>query len=134
MAVNAIEELRNAWADQIEVVAGANAILRARTGVKPAGGPSASRTGTILWSVDLGTGYMDDADDGAATFSGTPSGAASDDGTIGHWELMKSNGTTCVLHGNAGEGITFDTNVISDAAQIVTVASCSFTMGNGGTT
>jgi hypothetical protein len=129
MAVNASTELRNAQADRIEAIAGANALLRARTGAKPANA-AAARSGTILWSVDLGTNYMADAASGAAAFSGTPSGAASDDGTIGHWELMKSDGTTCVLQGNAGEGITFDTNVISDAAQIVTVASCSFTMGN----
>lgn len=130
MALNVSTTLRNAWMDSILTVAGNGALLRLRTGAKPANA-AAARSGTVLVSIDLGSSWLGAASSAVATLSGTPSGTAAATGTIGHWEIMKSDTTTCVLQGTiTTEGVTVDTTTVSSTGQTIRVTSGTFTAGS----
>ena len=129
MAPNADTTLRNAQLDALATRAGANPKIRGRTGAKPANA-GAARTGTVLVTVTL-TGGFDAAAAGSMELATPgPSAAAAVDGELGHWELVTNDGSIVVLQGNVGEILTFDTNTISAAGQMVEIASFTLTGPN----
>lgn len=133
MAINLDTTLRNNMLDEIATRAGSNALLRLRTGAKPANA-AASRSGTILVAIDLGTGYLAAASGGSVALAGTETGTSevgpSYPQTIGHWEIVTSGGT-CVAQGTINtEWLSVDTTTITASGQTVNVTSGTFTAGN----
>ena len=125
---------RNAMLDAIETFAGTSAVLKLRTGPKPAD-CAAADSGTVLATLSLPSNWMADASGGAKAKTGTWQDASADaTGTVGHYRLYKSDGTTCVEQGSVtetggGGDLTLDDISIA-AAQVVTVDAYNWQMGN----
>lgn len=134
MAVQLSTAVRNAMLDQIEVITGASAILRIRSGAQPAN-CAAADTGTVLATMTLPADWMSAAAAGAKAKLGTWSETSADaTGTAAHWRLYDSAGTTCHAQGTCtvtggGGDLTLDSVSIT-AAQVVTVTAWTFTAGN----
>lgn len=122
---------RNARLDAIETEAGTAAILKLRTGAQPADCGTAD-SGTVIISYTLASDWAAAASAGAKAFSnlpltGTATGANTDTNNF-HFRLYKSNGTTCVMQGSAGESGT-DLIVDNDSIAIgQTVNVTAFTL------
>src|SRR5688572_2959737 len=116
MAIQLSVAVRNARLDAIETVIGATAILRLRTGAPPATCATAD-SGTIVAALTLPADYLAAAGSGTKAKSGTWQDASADAaGTVGHFRLYDSAGTTCGMQGTvtatAGGGdMTLDNNV-----------------------
>jgi len=126
--------VRNARLDAFETVTGASAILRVRTGAPPAS-CAAARTGTVLATVNLPSDWMAAASGGSKALSGTWQDLAADAaGTMGHFEIMDSAGTTCHMQGTVtatgggGDMIVNNTNVA--VGQQFDVTGFTLTDGN----
>lgn len=99
MTLQASVELRNARANQTEVVAGESAVMKHFSGAAPAN-VAAANSGTVLATINLPSDWMSDASSGQKVKSGTWDDASADGtGTAGHWRLYESDGTTCHLQG-----------------------------------
>jgi hypothetical protein len=127
--------VRNARANQIEIVAGASPILRIRTGAPPASCGSAN-TGTVLATVVLPANWMTDAVDGVKQIAGGPwqDVAADATGTAGHFRLYDSTGTTCHAQGvvtgpNGGGDLVVSTAAFA-AGVLFSVLSFTLTEAN----
>lgn len=134
MAIQLSVAVRNARLDAIETTIAANAILRIRSGAQPAS-CAASRSGTVLATVDLPPDWMLAATGGSKAMSGTWQDASADAaGTAGHFEIMDSTGTTCHLQGSVsatgGGGDLILDNVVFAAGQQFSVLSFSLTDAN----
>ncbi|WP_408586476.1 hypothetical protein [Novosphingobium sp.] len=134
MAIQLSTAVRNARLDAIESTAGASAILRIRTGAQPAN-CAATRSGTVLATVNLPSDWMLAATGGSKAMTGTWSDNSADAaGTAGHFEIMDSTATTCHLQGNVtatggGGDMTLD-NVVFAAGQAFSVTSFALTDAN----
>jgi len=129
MAGNASTAIRDAWANAIESTVGTAPLFRFRTGAKPANA-AAARSGTILATITCASDWIGASSSGVVTMIGSPTTTAIAAGTVGHWELMDSTGTTCHWQDTIGSGITLDTNIITAIGQNVTITSGAWTMGN----
>lgn len=95
-------ELRNARGNQIEVIAGASAILKVRTAALPASCATAD-AGISVATITLPADWMGDAANGIKSLQGSWLDASADAaGTAQHWRLYKADGVTCVAQGTAG--------------------------------
>lgn len=125
---------RNAALDAIETTAGASCILRIRTGSAPAN-CAASRSGTVLATINLPSDWLAAASSGSKAKSGTWEDTSADaTGTAAHFEIMDSGGTTCHIQGTVtatggGGDMTLDNTSIAPG-QTVTISS--FTLSAGG--
>lgn len=123
---------RNGRLDAFEIELGADPVLRLRSGAQPAN-CAAGDSGTVLCSMTLPADAFAVASNGSKDKNGTWQGAAvGGGGTIGHFRLYKSNGTTCVLQGSVGLGsgdLQLDNNVVADG-QVITVTGFTLTDGN----
>ncbi|MCE5247949.1 hypothetical protein LLG88_13630 [bacterium] len=123
---------RNARLDAIETEIGASAVLKLRSGAAPAN-CAAADSGTVLCSMSLPADYLAAASSGAKAKSGTWSGTASGGGgTIGHFRIYASDGTTCKIQGTCGIGtgdMQLDNTVVADG-QTVTITGFTLTDGN----
>ncbi len=132
MAIQLAVSARNARLDAFETDSGTDAVLKLRTGAQPAN-CAAADTGTVLCSMTLPTDWLAAASSGAKAKAGTWSGTAiGGGGTVAHFRIYKSNGTTCQMQGTVGLGsgdMALDNNVLADG-QTVTVTSFSITDGN----
>jgi hypothetical protein len=91
---------RNAQLDAIETEAGVSAVLKIRSGARPATCATAD-AGTVLASMTLPSDWMGAAAAGAKALAGTWQDLLADaTGTAGHWRLYKSDGTTCCAQGD----------------------------------
>ena len=91
---------RNAQLDAIETEAGVSAVLKIRSGARPATCATAD-AGTVLASMALPSDWMAAASGGAKAIAGTWQDLLADaTGTAGHWRLYKSDGTTCCAQGD----------------------------------
>jgi hypothetical protein len=91
---------RNAQLDAIETEAGTAAVLKIRSGARPATCATAD-AGTVLASMTLPSDWMGAAAAGAKALAGTWQDLLADaTGTAGHWRLYKSDGTTCCAQGD----------------------------------
>lgn len=132
MAIQLAVSTRNARLDAIETDIGTLAVVKIRTGAPPAN-CAAADSGTALVSWALVSDWASAAAAGSKAFSGVPlATTALAAGTIGHYRVYASDGTTCKMQGTAG---TSGTDMITDAAtttlaQAVNITSWSMTDGN----
>lgn len=134
MTIQLSTTVRNARLDVIESTIGTSPILRIRTGAQPAN-CAASRSGTVLATVNLPSDWMQAASGGSKALSGTWQDASADaSGTAAHFEIMDSTGTTCHMQGSVsatgGGGDLQVDNVVFAAGQQVTVTAFSLTDAN----
>ncbi len=94
--------VRNAKLDAVETAVGSSAVLKIRTGPKPAN-VAAADSGTVLATVSLPSDWMDAASGGSKTKSGTWGDTFADaDGTAAHFRIYASDGTTAHIQGTVG--------------------------------
>lgn len=134
MAIQLSVSVRNARLDAIESAVGASPILRIRSGAQPAN-CAASRSGTVLSTVNLPSDWMQAAAGGSKAMSGTWQDASADAaGTAAHFEIVDSGGSTCHLQGSVsltggGGDLQLD-NVNFAPGQLFTITSFSLTDAN----
>lgn len=127
--------LRNAMIAAIESTGGTSASVEIRSGAQPAS-CSATRTGTILATINLPSDWLSAASSGAVSLLGTWQDASADNsGTAAHFCLYTSqstkDGTTCFYQGAVStSGATLNLDSVSfTAGQAFSITSFSFTMG-----
>jgi hypothetical protein len=134
MALQLSTAVRNARLDTIESTIGTSAILKIRTGAKPAN-CAAADAGTVLATLNLPSDWMAAASGGTKALSGTWQDASADAaGTAGHFRIYDSGGTVCGVQGDVtatggGGDMTLD-NAILAVAQQFNVTSFTLTDGN----
>lgn len=135
MAVQFSVLVRDARLNAIETTVGAAPILRLRTGAQPAN-CAAADSGTVVISYTLPSDWAAAASNGSKAFNGNPvsTGAASAQGTLGHYRLYAADGTTCHKQGSitatgGGGDLTVD-NVSVNNGQTVQITTWSLTDGN----
>lgn len=128
MAIQWSTTYRNAALDQVETVVGTGPILTIRTGAQPADCATAN-SGTVLATLTLPSDWMNAASSGSKTKLGTWQDASADaSGTIGHFRLHDSTGTTCHTQGTAGpSGDLVTDSATTTAGQTVTVNTFTLT-------
>lgn len=124
----------NAQLDAIETAVGTAPILRIYTGAQPTD-CAAAASGTLLIEMTLPSDWMAAASERSKAKSGTwQDASANASGTIGHYRIYASDGTTCHLQGSAGgpssgADIEFDATIVT-AGQSVTITTYTWTGGN----
>ena len=94
MAIQLSTTVRNARLDAIETAIGATAVLKIRSGAAPANVATAD-SGTVLATLTLPSDWLAAASSGSKAKSGTWQDTSADNsGTIAHWRLYASDGTT----------------------------------------
>lgn len=111
---------RNALLDNVEATIGTSAILKIRTGAKPAN-CAAADSGTVLATIALPSDWMAAASAGVKSLSGTwQDNSADATGAAAHFRLYASDGTTCHMQGSA---------TLSGGGGTLIVDSTAFTAG-----
>lgn len=134
MAIQLSTTLRNNRLDQVESTLGTAAVLKLRTGAPPADVATAD-SGTVVATMTLPSDWMNAAASGQKTLLGTWSDSSADNaGTVGHFRLYQSDGTTKHLQGTVtatggGGDMTLDNNVLT-AGQAVSISTFTLTDGN----
>jgi len=134
MALQYSVAVRNAKLDAVETQIGATAVLKLRTGSAPADCATAD-SGTVVASLTLPSDWMAAASSGSKAKSGTWQDTSADNsGTIAHWRLYASDGTTCGAQGTAtitsgGGDMELDAVVVT-AGQTITITAFTLTAGN----
>ena len=134
MALQYSTTLRNAQLDTIETTIGTSAVLKFRTGSPPSD-VAASDSGTVLATLSLPSDWMAAASAGAKAKTGTWEDTSADNtGTVGHFRIYASDGTTAHMQGTVtatggGGDMTVD-NVSFAAAQAFSVTSFTLTDAN----
>lgn len=134
MALQYSVAVRNAKLDAVESTIGTAAVLKLRTGAAPADVATAD-SGTVVASLTLPSDWMAAASSGSKAKSGTWQDASADNsGTIAHWRLYASDGTTCHAQGTAtitsgGGDMELDAVVVT-AGQTITITGFTLTAGN----
>lgn len=134
MAIKLSTTVRNAMLDQIETTIGTSAVLKLRTGAAPADVATAD-SGTVVATMTLPSDWMAAASSGSKALSGTWQDTSADNaGTVGHFRIYASDGTTKHIQGDVtatggGGDLTLDNNVLT-AGQSVSITSFTLTAGN----
>jgi len=134
MALQYSVAVRNAKLDAVETAIGASAVLKLRTGAQPAD-CAAADSGTVVATLTLPSDWMAAASSGSKAKAGTWEDTSADNaGTVAHFRLYASDGTTCHAQGtvtNTGGGgdMTLD-NVAVNAGQAITITGFTLTAGN----
>ena len=134
MALQYSVAVRNAKLDAVETQIGATAVLKLRTGSPPADCATAD-SGTVVATLTLPSDWMATASSGSKAKSGTWQDTSADNsGTIAHWRLYASDGTTCGAQGTAtitggGGDMELDAVVVT-AGQTITITAFTLTAGN----
>lgn len=120
--------------DAAETAIGTSPILELRTGAAPTNCAAAS-TGTLIASMTLPSNWMADASGRTKALAGTwqdPSANAA--GTIAHYRIFDSGGTTCHVQGPVSEagggGELIIDNADVEAGQTITIVAYTWTAGN----
>lgn len=135
MAIQMSVTLRNAMANQIESTGGTSACLEIRSGAQPAS-CSATRTGTVLATINLPSDWLTAGSSGAVAQNGTWQDASADaTGTAAHFCLYSSqatkDGTTCIMQGSvstSGADLNVD-NTSFASGQAFNITSFPITIG-----
>lgn len=134
MTIQTSVTVGNAQLDAIETAVGAAPILRVYTGAQPADCATAA-SGTLLIEMTLPSDWMAAASSRSKAKSGTwQDASANASGTIGHYRIYDSAGTTCHLQGSAGgpasgADLVFDADTVT-SGQSVTITTYTWTGGN----
>jgi len=124
---------RNNMLDGLETFIGASPVLKLRTGSPPGIGNADS--GTVVATMTLPSDWMGDAAAGVKAKSGTWEDLSADSaGTVGHFRIYKSDGTTQEIEGtvtitSGGGDIELDNNVV-EAGQQITITTFQLTAPN----
>lgn len=135
MSIQLSTAVRNARLDAIETAIGASAILKLRTGAAPAN-CAASDSGTVVATIACPADWAAAAASGSKALQGTWQDLSADNaGTVAHFRLYASDGTTCHMQGTVtatggGGDLTLD-NVVVAAGQQISITSFTLTDGNG---
>lgn len=125
----------NAQLDAAETAIGPSAVLKIRSGAKPAG-TIAADSGTVLATLALPADWMAAASNRTKAKLGTWQDLAADAaGTAGHWRIYAADGTTCHLQGTitatgGGGEMTLDNTVLA-LGQEFTVTGFTLTQPDG---
>lgn len=122
--------VRNAVLDAIETAIGTAAILKLRTGAPPANIADAD-SGSVLRTMTLPSNWLADAASGVKAKAGIWSDNTAQAGTVGHFRIYASNGTTQHWQGTVsitggGGDMTLDNDVLT-SGQLVTITGFSIT-------
>lgn len=134
MTVQLAVSVQNARNDAIETDVGVSARLKLRTGAQPANCATAD-SGTVVADMTLPSDWMAASSGGVKSKLGTWQDLSADaSGTVGHYRIYDSTGTTCKLQGSVtltggGGDMTLDAVAVLITQQI-TVTSYSWTDGN----
>ena len=126
--------VRNAMLDAIEAAIGTGAVCKFRTGAVPAN-CAAADSGTVVATFTLATDWASAASAGAKAWSSVPvSVASSNSGTLGHYRVYASDGTTCHEQGTitatgGGGDLTVDSIAVT-APQVINITAKSLTAPN----
>jgi len=124
MALQFSVDARNAMLDGLWTATGASPKLYLRSGTVPANAAAAD-AGTLLCTIDLPASPMAAASGGVKAKSGTWSGTTATGGTVAHFRIKDSTGTTVHHQGTvtltAGGGDMILDNTTLVATQTVTV-------------
>lgn len=125
--------VRNAMLDAYETAIGTAAVVKLRTGAPPANTGTAD-SGTVVATITLASDWMSAAASGSKAFSSLPLVDASADnaGTLGHYRVYASDGTTCHDQGTitatgGGGDMTVDNTVVT-AGQTINITAWSKNM------
>lgn len=124
---------RNASLDAIETAIGASAVMKLRSGSVPANVGTAD-AGTVIATINLPSDWMSAAAAGSKAALGSWQDASADaTGTIGHFRVYASDGTTAHIQGTVtatggGGDMTVD-NINVNSAQQVTISGFTITAG-----
>ena len=125
--------VRNAQLDVVESTIGTTPVITFFSGSPPAN-CAAADTGTVLDTFALPSDWMAAASSGSKAKSGTWTMSGDAAGTIGHFRIKDSSGTTCHLQGTVtatggGGDMTMD-NVVIAVGQAGTVNTFTLNAGN----
>lgn len=133
MTVQLSTGVRNAMLDAIESTIGTSAVVKLKSGAPPAN-CAAADSGTVIATFSLASDWMAAASSGSKAFSSTPIDdlSADNSGTLAHYRVYASDGTTCHMQGTitatgGGGDLTVD-NVAVTAGQKVTITSWTINM------
>lgn len=133
MTIQLSVSVRNSMLDAIETAIGTSAVIKLRSGAPPANNAAAD-SGTVIASISLASDYMSAASSGSKAFSSTPltDSAADATGTLGHYRVYASDGTTCHMQGTitatgGGGDMTVDNTSVT-AGQQVNITSWSMNL------
>lgn len=133
MTIQLSVSVRNAMLDAIETAIGTAAVVKLRTGAQPAN-CGAADSGTVVASFTLASDWMSAASSGSKAFASTPltDSSADNSGTLAHYRVYASDGTTCHEQGSitatgGGGDMTVDNTVVT-AGQAVNITSWSQNM------
>lgn len=133
MTIQLSDDVRNAMLDAIETAIGTAAVIKLRTGAQPSD-TSQADSGTVVATISLASDWMGDASSGSKAFSSTPleDMSADNDGTLAHYRVYASDGTTCHMQGTitatgGGGDMTVD-NVVVASGQDIRITSWTINM------
>lgn len=133
MTIQLSVAVRNVMLDAIETAAGVSAIIKLRSGAQPAN-CAAADAGTVLATITCASDWAGAASAGSKAFSNTPLTDASADntGTLAHYRVYASDGTTCHMQGTitatgGGGDMTVDNTSVT-AGQPVNITSWTMNM------
>lgn len=135
MALQYSVAVRDARLDAVETTVGASAVLKLRTALPPATVADAD-VGTVVATLNLPADWMAAASGGTKAKAGTWEDLSADAaGTVGHFRIYASDGTTAHMQGTvtitAGDGdMTLDNDVV-EAGQRIAITGFTLTGGNG---
>lgn len=126
MSIQNSTALRNAMIGQYETTIGTAPKLQLRSGAAPAN-CAAADSGTLLAELTLPSDWLTAPSAGAVTLNGSWTGTGSAAGTVAHYRLKDSAGTTCHEQGTVtatggGGDMTVDNTSIA-SAQPVSITS-----------
>lgn len=131
MALQYSVTVRNAQLDAIETTVSTAALFTLRSGSPPADCATAN-SGTVLATITCPSDWMAAASSGSKAKAGTWQDASADNsGTIGHFRIHDSGGTTCHIQATAGTS----GDLVTDSATITggqsfTVNTFTLSAGN----
>jgi hypothetical protein len=134
MALKYSVAVRNAKLDAVETAIGTSAVMKLRTGAPPATVATAD-SGTVVATLTLPSDWMAAASAGSKAKAGTWQDLSADAaGTVGHFRIYASDGTTAHIQGTVtitggGGDLTLDNDVVA-LAQAVTITGFTLTAGN----
>ena len=113
---------------QLATDIGANAVIRLYSGTRPANVAGAI-TGTLIVTLAGNAGGFGTASGGVLTAAAIANAIAVAGGTITHFRIFKSDGTTAVIDGDvdvSGSDLNLDNNVVT-LGQTISIASFAIT-------
>lgn len=133
MTIQLSVAVRDAMLNAIETAIGTSAVLKLKTGAQPAN-CAAADSGTVVATFSLASDWMAASSSASKAFSSTPLTDSSADasGTLQHYRVYASDGTTCHMQGSitatgGGGDLTVDNTSVT-AGQSVQITSWAINM------